>query len=121
ERILTALQQEPGRPAGTAQGRPVAWIVSQGVGTLEQNLVLAQTLRRRGVPCGLALDGRSVKAQMRAANRSGAAFAVIRGELEREKGLVVLKNMKDGTQEELELPALLERLLLATRAEVAST
>jgi histidyl-tRNA synthetase len=117
ERILTALQQERSVPAGPARGRPVAWIVSQGAGTLEQNLVLTQTLRQRGVPCGLALDGRSVKAQMRAANRSGAAFAVIRGELELEKGLVVLKSMKDGTQEELELPALVERLLLATRAE----
>lgn len=117
ERIVTAVQHDRPASAEAASGKPAAWIVSQGAKALEQNLVLAQMLRRRGVSCGLALDGRSVKAQMRAANRSGAAFAVIRGELEMEKGLIVLKSMKDGTQEELELPALVERLLRASRAE----
>ncbi|HOW97244.1 MAG TPA: histidine--tRNA ligase [Kiritimatiellia bacterium] len=117
ERIVTAVQHDRPASAESARGKPATWIVSQGAKALEQNLVLAQLLRQRGIACGLALDGRSVKAQMRAANRSGAAFAVIRGELEMEKGLFVLKSMKDGAQEELELPALVERLLRASRAE----
>ncbi|MBP7830214.1 MAG: histidine--tRNA ligase [Kiritimatiellae bacterium] len=120
ERIVTAVAQDRSGAPSSRRGVPVAWIVSQGPGALEQNLVLAQTLRARGIACGLALDGRSVKAQMRAANRSGAAYAVIRGELELQKGLVVLKSMKDGAQEELELPALVERLILASRAEGTS-
>ena len=35
-----------------------------------------------------------------------------------EEGLLVLKNMEDGSQEELELPALVEKLIGASRGEV---
>ena len=117
ERVVTALQHD--QPAGETQaGRPVAWIVSQGQRAFEENLMLAQMLRQRGVRCGLGLGQRSLKAQMREANRVSAAFAVIRGDLEMEKGVLVLKNMKDGAQEELDMPALVERLVAAGRAEV---
>jgi histidyl-tRNA synthetase len=117
ERVITALQKD--RPSGPGQpGRAVVWIVSQGQRAFEENLVLAQLLRQRGVRCGLAYGGRSLKAQMREANRHGVAHAVIRGDLEIEKGILVLKNMRDGAQEELEMPALVERLVAASRAEV---
>ena len=85
---------------------------------MEENLVLAQTLRQRGIQCGLDLGGRSIKAQMREANRSEAAYAIIRGEREMEKGQLILKNMKDGSQEDVELPALIEKLMAASRTEV---
>ncbi len=117
ERVVTALQAV--KPEGLGKTEPpLAWIISQSEKAVEQNLVLVQALRLRGVRCGMDAGSRSVKAQMREANRSGAPYAVIRGELELEKGLLILKNMKDGTQEELEMPALVERLVAAGRAEV---
>ena len=103
------------RKAWARCSKPLAWIISQGEKALEENLVLAQTLRLRGIQCGLDLGGRSIKAQMREANRSGAAYAIIRGEREMEKGQLILKNMKDGSQEEMELPALIEKLMAASR------
>jgi histidyl-tRNA synthetase len=110
ERVLTALQHD--KPDGRgAISKPVAWMISQGEKALEENLVLAQTLRQRGIQCGIELGARSIKAQMREANRSGAAYAVIRGERELEKGQLILKNMKDGSQEEVELPVLIETLM----------
>ena len=117
ERVITAVQHDQ---AGAYDKlvTPLVWIVSQGQKALEENLVLAQTLRLQGIQCGIDLQGRSVKAQMRAANKSGAGYSIIRGEMEMEKGQLVLKNMKDGSQEELEMPAVIERLLLASRAEV---
>ena len=72
--------------------------------------MLAMTLRRRGIDCGMDLDERSMKAQMRAANRSGAKHVVIRGDHEMEKGTFVLKDMKQGVQEEVEMPVLMKKL-----------
>ena len=63
----------------------------------------------------------SLKAQMRLANREGAALCVIRGAREMAAGQVVLKNMKDGAQEELGMPDLVERLVAAVRMEVAGS
>ena len=117
ERALTALQID--KPEGLgAFSKPLAWIISQGERALEENLVLAQTLRLRGIQCGLDLAGRSLKAQMREANRSESSYAIIRGEREMEKGLLILKNMKDGSQEELDIPALIEKLIGASRGKV---
>jgi histidyl-tRNA synthetase len=120
ERAITAVLSE--RPETAAGGRgKLVWIVSQSPEALEENLRLAQMLRQRGVRCGLDLQGRSLKAQMRLANREGAALCVIRGAREMAAGQVVLKNMKDGAQEELGMPDLVERLVAAVRMEVAGS
>ena len=108
ERVVTALQHDRGGPEKDAG--PAVWIVSQGERALAENMVLAQTLRLRGIACGMDVQGRSLKAQMRQANRAGSVFAVIRGDLELEKGVLVLKNMKDGSQAEFSLAELFERL-----------
>lgn len=59
------------------------------------------------------LRGRKLKAQMKAANKAGCPWAVIRGEQEMEEGTFLLKHMADGSQEALTMPELLERLLAA--------
>ena len=114
ERVVASVRNDQPEYRGTAHPL-TAWIVTPGEAMLEQNMRLAQTLRRHGIACDLSLEPRSVKAQMRAAHRRGARYAVIRGEAELAQGLVVLKNMKDGVQEELEMAALLEQLILAAR------
>lgn len=63
----------------------------------------AQRLRREGLSVGLDLKGRSMKAQMREADRQNAPFTVIVGENELEAGLVQLKDMRTGDQ--IELPS----------------
>ena len=108
ERVLTALEA-----GGAAAEDPAAlqvWIVTQHPSAFRENLVLAQALRRRGIRCGMDLGGRSLKAQMRAANRSGAPWAVIRGEQEMEEGIFQLKDMVEGVQHALGMPELIERL-----------
>jgi threonyl-tRNA synthetase len=49
----------------------------------------------------LDYSDRSMKAQMREANRCGAASVLIVGETEMARKTAVLKNMTDGTQTEL--------------------
>jgi len=72
--------------------------VALGPAAQEANLQLAQALRQRGCACGLDLGGRSLKAQLRAANRAGAAWAVLRGDRELAAGTAALKNLQDGSQ-----------------------
>lgn len=110
ERLVAALAAQ-GLDTTGLRRPPGVWLVSQGAAAFDENLLLMQALRLRGVACGMDLRGRSMKAQMRAANRAGSPWVVIRGEQEMEKGVFVLKHMEDGTQQELDMPDLMQRLL----------
>ncbi len=59
---------------------------------------LCTELRRAGVRVDRAWDGRSMKAQMKSADRSGAGVVVIVGADEVSAGTVVLRTMGDGSQ-----------------------
>jgi histidyl-tRNA synthetase len=74
----------------------VAFVVD-GVGGLEA-AVLTTDLRAAGLSADRGYDNRSMKAQMKLANRSGASFAVIVGEQEHADGTVVIKPMHGGDQ-----------------------
>ena len=55
-------------------------------------------LRRAGLSGDMDYEGRSLKAQMREAHRSGARYALILGPEEAARGRVKLKDMKDGSE-----------------------
>ncbi|QYG93387.1 hypothetical protein HC251_13780 [Iamia sp. SCSIO 61187] len=62
---------------------------------------LTRVLRREGLRADRAFDDRSMRAQMKAADRSGAALAVIVGEQEQAEGVVGLRRLRgaaDGDQ-----------------------
>lgn len=109
ERVIAALEAT-GITAAQFAPPPPVFIVSLGEAALNENLLLLQMLRQRGVSCKMELTARKVQAQMRRANKCGARHVIIRGDSELEKGLFVLKNMADGTQREVELPELMEQL-----------
>jgi histidyl-tRNA synthetase len=100
ERAIMALEAcgisgEQFAPAGGV------WLVSLGETAMVENMKLAADLRSKGVRCGMELENKSMKAQMRKANRSGATKVIIRGDDEIEKGTAIVKDMAEGTQEEL--------------------
>ena len=78
-------------------------------------LPLVRNLRRHGLMVDLDHEGRSLKAQLKQANRLRARFALIIGEKELQEGKVLLRDMTTGAQEPLaqaELEsALLKRLV----------
>ena len=57
---------------------------------------------RKGEIYVLALEGNSLKAQMKRADRLGAAYVLIVGENELSQGSVILRNM--ATKEQVEIP-----------------
>lgn len=112
ERVLLALE-ETGAGKAAPAGLDV-FVVSASEPLRRRVRSLAHRLRTAGRSVELDYEGRSLKGQMKAAARSGAAFVVIVGEAELEKGAVGVRRMADGAQEEVPLDQLedwLERRL----------
>ncbi len=81
-----------------SEPRPLdAFVVDTAGGS--EALTITAELRAAGLAADRAFDGRSMKAQMKLANRSGAAFAVIVGTDELAAGAVVVKPMAGGDQQ----------------------
>ena len=66
-------------------------------------LVITEELRRAGLRADRAFDNRSMKSQMKAADRSGALYAVIIGETERDAGTATLRSLR-GEGEQVVVP-----------------
>lgn len=110
ERMIAALEST-GVTAEQFVPEPAVFIVSLGDEALKENMLLMQMLRQRGVACQMELSSRKIKAQMKRADKLGAKTVIIRGDSELENGTFIVKNMAEGTQQELELPALIELLI----------
>ena len=75
----------------------VAVFVVDTTGGLEA-LTLCDELRRSSISAEHAFDSRSMKAQMKAADRSGASLALIVGTNELESGTILIRSMTTGEQ-----------------------
>ena len=99
ERVLLALDEERGDLAEAAVPRLDAYVID-GVGDGSATVLVAE-LRADGLRADRAYGGRSWKAQMTMADRSGARFAVILGKREAAHDAVAVKDMQSGDQREL--------------------
>lgn len=96
DRILLACDQESAFPTPPS---PIdAFVVDMVDGS--HALDLTDTLRRAGLGADRSFGGRSVKAQMKVADRSGARFAVIVGDDEVAAGEVTLRDLRGDTGQE---------------------
>ena len=71
---------------------------------------LVTELRRSGVSADLAYGGKGIKGAMKAADRSGARFALVLGERDLAEGVVQLKELATGEQESVSLTDLVTTL-----------
>ena len=99
ERILLALEKQDLLPSGKEAIDIFAVIPDEG-GVADAFRVIT-ALRNQGLVCDMNLVERSMKAQMKQANREQARFALIFGEEERSRGAVTVRNMADSSQEEV--------------------
>jgi histidyl-tRNA synthetase len=65
-------------------------------------------LRKHGIVAETDHVGRGIKAQFKYADKIGAEFVGVIGSFELEKGVVKLKNMKDGQEMEVEFSNLVD-------------
>jgi histidyl-tRNA synthetase len=81
--------------------KPDIYIVSLGDDALMANFALAERFRSQGMSVVASMEAKSLKAQMRAANRVGASFAIIRGSDEIEREVLACRNMQSSEQCEI--------------------
>ncbi len=71
---------------------------------------LVYRLRSEGISAEKDLMGRSLKAQMKYADKLGAKYVVVLGDEEIDSNRAVLRNMKTGEQKDVSLDSILDRL-----------
>ncbi len=111
DRVLLAMEGE-GIAVPVAR-TPRCFVVAIGDQTQTEGRRLVETLRDTGVPAVRAFEERPLKAQLKQADRSGAAFVAIIGERELAEGVVTLRRLADGIQKTVpagEVPRWLTRL-----------
>ncbi len=115
ERIVELLA---GDETNGLDSRPQVYlIILSGEDTVGQDLQLAESLRAENFRVVMNCGGGSLKSQLGRADRSGARFAALIGGEERAKGVVTLKDMREGSQVEITRDKLVSHLrerLLAT-------
>lgn len=110
ERLVLLLGQQ-NSDAAAAQGTDL-FVAALGEAAAIRAFPLVHLLRRHGLRVAMDLEGRSLKSQMKQADRCRAAFALILGEEELTRGEAVLRNMASKEQ---------QPLVLATDAEAVCT
>lgn len=104
ERILGLMSSLPGQRKGIR-------LISLDAVSLEKLFDLMFLLRKfLAVPVTLSAEKKSLKAQLRLADKDNCRFALIVGPEERERDEVVLRDLDSGTQESVKETDLIERL-----------
>jgi histidyl-tRNA synthetase len=105
ERLLLLVPDEP-LPDG-----PLLFIAALGDGPQRDVFSLSYKLNRAGVRTMIDYGGRSLKAQMRRADKFGARSVLIIGEEEQRTGKAILRDMEAGKQEEIPLTSIFEEMV----------
>ncbi len=91
-----------------APENPRLFIAALGEEAAQQAFVLMSRMQERGIRAEMDYQGRSLKAQMRRANKLNAAYTLILGEEELTTGRAQLKNMLTSSQTEVDLSSLVD-------------
>ncbi|MBS1188240.1 MAG: histidyl-tRNA synthetase [Rhodocyclaceae bacterium] len=98
ERLIALIKESGGEPAAPA---PDVYVVHQGEAASRLAFRVAEGLRDNGIDVVLHCGGGSFKSQMKKADGSGAAFAVVIGDDEAAAGEVQLKPLRaEGAQQQ---------------------
>jgi histidyl-tRNA synthetase len=111
ERLLL-IREASGAQAGSTPGL-TAFLVTLGDEARAAAPGVLRALRDAGIRCDSDFVGRSMRAQMREANRQNARFALIVGESELAENALAVKNMESGEQEVLPMQQAIEKLRIA--------
>lgn len=108
ERLLLALESQNLLPE---KNRSVdAYVVALGETAQAEGFKLLNSLRQQGLSAAMDFAGRSMKAQMKQANKLGAKYSVILGEDEIAEGVVMLRSMEDSSQEKVPMNQVAEKI-----------
>lgn len=101
ERVLLALESQGLLPLN--ENSVDAFIIFAGEGTEATAFKITTQIRRANMSAQMDFSGRSIKSQMKLANRLKARYVLIVGEDEVKNNYVTIKNMQTGEQEQVAL------------------
>ena len=108
ERLLLALENQNLLPD---KNRSVdAYVVALGEKAQAEAFKLVMDLRDAGLSAAIDYAGRSMKAQMKQANKLNAKYAVILGDDEIAEGAALIRSMADSSQEKVAFDAVIEKI-----------
>jgi histidyl-tRNA synthetase len=112
ERLLLLLGE-----SGEGGAAADVFLVTSGERFQDEAFRWKMDLIGKGVRADMDYEGRSVKAQFRRADRSGAGVVVIFGDAEDSRGAVVFRDMASGKQEEIPKDEAIRRLATLKKEE----
>ncbi|MFA6438293.1 MAG: histidine--tRNA ligase [Bacteriovoracaceae bacterium] len=105
ERLLMILEKKGFQPP---QQRPTVFIAAADDAAREWVLTTTMKLRSQGIASECDLLARSLKSQMKEADRQQAEFSLVVGATELESGKALLKHLSDHSQQNIVLEAIAE-------------
>ncbi len=106
ERVIASLKAQgltpPALPAPRVQVSPL------GEAARLPALRLTTELRQHGIGALLAFGGRSLKAQLKSADKAGVAYTLILGDNELAQGIIVARDMATSQQETIALDGVMD-------------
>jgi len=97
ERLLLACDAEESFPNPAPKTQ--VWVIDVTDGSSARDLT--QLLRTNGIFADRSFDGRSMRSQIRSADRSGAQIALIIGEQEVEEATISIRMLRDSATEQI--------------------
>lgn len=101
ERIVLTLKAQGIQPPAAVT--PGAFVAYLGESAKLEAIKLTAALRREGIAAEMSFGDRSLKAQLKSANRLNARYAIIIGEDELAQGLATVRDLQSQTQTDLPL------------------
>ena len=85
-------------------------LVVSMVEDLSKSIEVANNLRNAGINTEIYFDNKKIKAKFKYADRLNIPYVIVIGEDEINSGLLTIKNMQEGTQEQLAIEDIIEKL-----------
>lgn len=93
-----------------SQDKLNVYLISLDGDSYKLNTKLLSQLRKKGINSDIDYEQKSLKSQMRTANRFGARYVIIRGGEEIKEGIVKIKDMDNGKEEKVPEERVIELL-----------
>ena len=85
-------------------------LVVSMVEDLSKSIEVANELRNAGINTEIYFDDKKVKAKFKYADRLNIPYVIVIGEDEIKSGMLTIKNMQEGTQEQMTIEKIIEKL-----------
>jgi histidyl-tRNA synthetase len=105
DRLVMALDRE-----GREKTSLDVYFAAIGQNAHEEAFLLCNKLRGKGISSEIDYQSKSLKAQMRQANKRGARYVSILGDDELEKRSIIIRDMSNGRQSEIKIEAFVEEM-----------